>query len=68
MAEVTGKVRRPMYEELRPAQPIHAPRGTERTCATWDAEAITSMSRGERSFGWDVKNRTRSIRRWPSAC
>jgi urocanate hydratase len=32
-----------MYEELRPQQPIHAPRGSERTCATWDAEAAKRM-------------------------
>ena len=28
---------RPMYAEERPAGPIRAPRGTERTCSTWDA-------------------------------
>ncbi|MGD8331954.1 MAG: urocanate hydratase [Acidobacteriota bacterium] len=32
-----------MYEELRPAQPIHAPRGSARSCATWDAEAAKRM-------------------------
>ena len=42
MGEVTGKGR-PMFEESRPTQPITAPRGTERSAATWDAEAAKRM-------------------------
>jgi len=42
MGEVTGKGR-PMFEELRPPQPITAPHGTERSAATWDAEAAKRM-------------------------
>jgi len=34
---------RPMYEDLRPRTPIHAPRGTTRTCSTWDTEAALRM-------------------------
>jgi urocanate hydratase len=34
---------RPMYMEERPAGPIRAPRGTERTCSTWDAEGALRM-------------------------
>lgn len=34
---------RPMYEELRPASPIRAPRGAERTCSTWDTEGAMRM-------------------------
>jgi urocanate hydratase len=43
MVEVSNKVRRPMYEELRPAEPVRAPRGTQRTCESWDAEAARRM-------------------------
>jgi len=32
-----------MYGELRPASPIRAPRGVERTCSTWDTEAAMRM-------------------------
>jgi urocanate hydratase len=32
-----------MYTEDRPASPIRAPRGLERTCKTWDAEAALRM-------------------------
>jgi urocanate hydratase len=34
---------RPMFEELRPAEPIRAPRGTQRECSTWDAEGALRM-------------------------
>jgi urocanate hydratase len=34
---------RPMYYESRPAGVIHAPRGTEKTCKTWDTEAALRM-------------------------
>lgn len=34
---------RPMSEELRPQDPIHAPTGTRRSCKTWDAEAALRM-------------------------
>ncbi len=34
---------RPMYEEMRPAEPIRAPRGTERRCRTWDIEGALRM-------------------------
>ena len=34
---------RPMFEDERPRQPIRAPRGVERRCATWDAEAAMRM-------------------------
>ena len=34
---------RPMFPEQRPTQPIHAPRGSQRRCATWDAEAAMRM-------------------------
>ena len=45
MSEVTGKklTNRPLYDEERPAEPIHAPRGTARSCASWDAEAALRM-------------------------
>ncbi|SVB07181.1 uncharacterized protein METZ01_LOCUS160035, partial [marine metagenome] len=32
-----------MFEDERPKQPISAPRGVDRTCATWDAEAAKRM-------------------------
>jgi len=32
-----------MFEDERPQQPIRAPRGVERRCATWDAEAAMRM-------------------------
>jgi len=34
---------RPMYYEDRPDTPIRAPRGLERSCKTWDAEAALRM-------------------------
>ncbi len=34
---------RPMYTEDRPAGPIRAPRGTERSCSTWDTEGALRM-------------------------
>jgi urocanate hydratase len=34
---------RPMFEDERPKQPISAPRGVDRACATWDAEAAKRM-------------------------
>jgi urocanate hydratase len=34
---------RPMFDELRPAEPIRAPRGTQRECSTWDAEGALRM-------------------------
>jgi urocanate hydratase len=34
---------RPMHEEYRPAEPVRAPRGSRRRCATWDAEAALRM-------------------------
>ena len=44
MEELTGvAATRPMYEGDRPATAIRAPRGTTRTCATWDAEAALRM-------------------------
>ena len=43
MVEVSKTAGRPMYDELRPAQPIRAPRGTQRACTTWDAEAARRM-------------------------
>jgi len=43
MAKVINKTGRPMYEEQRPSQPIRAPHGTARSCATWDAEAAKRM-------------------------
>ncbi len=43
MAKVINKTGRPMYEEQRPSQPIRAPHGTERSCATGDAEAAKRM-------------------------
>ncbi|HJO30951.1 MAG TPA: urocanate hydratase, partial [Acidobacteriota bacterium] len=32
-----------MFEDERPKQPISAPRGVDRACATWDAEAAKRM-------------------------
>ncbi|SVB24577.1 uncharacterized protein METZ01_LOCUS177431, partial [marine metagenome] len=32
-----------MFEDERPTQPISAPRGVDRSCATWDAEAAKRM-------------------------
>jgi len=43
MSEIADKARRPMFEELRPAEPVRAPRGTQRTCSSWDAEAAKRM-------------------------
>jgi urocanate hydratase len=43
MVEGTLKTGRPMYEEERPSEPVRAPRGTRRRCATWDAEAAMRM-------------------------
>ncbi len=34
---------RPMYPELRPDGPIRAPRGTEKTCSSWDVEGALRM-------------------------
>jgi len=34
---------RPMFEELRPREPIHAPTGTKRSCQSWDAEGALRM-------------------------
>ncbi len=34
---------RPMYYEDRPDSPVRAPRGLERSCKTWDAEAALRM-------------------------
>ena len=41
--ESTNITNRPMFEDERPKQPISAPRGVDRTCATWDAEAAKRM-------------------------
>jgi len=38
-----AKNTRPMYDELRPTEPIRAPRGVERTCSTWDIEGAMRM-------------------------
>ena len=44
MVEESTKItNRPMFEDERPKQPISAPRGVDRTCATWDAEAAKRM-------------------------
>ena len=43
MADNDHHIRRPMHEELRPSGPIRAPRGTQRTCSSWDAEAAKRM-------------------------
>jgi len=45
MSELSDKLikNRPMYFEDRPAGPIRAPRGTQRRCSTWDAEAAMRM-------------------------
>ena len=45
MSELPSKLtkNRPMYFEDRPAEPIRAPRGTQRRCATWDTEAAMRM-------------------------
>ncbi len=44
MSEVSQRrSNRPMFWGQRPSQPIHAPRGTQRRCATWDAEAAMRM-------------------------
>ena len=44
MAEASAwTANRPMFEDERPLQPIRAPRGVERRCATWDAEAAMRM-------------------------
>ena len=44
MADASTKpAKRPMYEDERPSEPIHAPHGVERRCATWDAEAAMRM-------------------------
>ncbi len=34
---------RPMFAEQRPSELIHAPRGSQRRCSTWDAEAAMRM-------------------------
>ncbi|HJO04274.1 MAG TPA: urocanate hydratase, partial [Acidobacteriota bacterium] len=34
---------RPMHSNARPAGPIRAPRGTERSCSTWDTEGALRM-------------------------
>lgn len=43
MVDAASQAGRPMYQEERPARPVRAPRGTERRCATWDAEAAMRM-------------------------
>ncbi len=39
----TANIGRPMYAEERPAGPIRAPRGVQRTCSTWDTEGALRM-------------------------
>lgn len=34
---------RPLFEELRPAEPIRPPLGNKRSCRTWDSEAALRM-------------------------
>lgn len=34
---------RPMFEEMRPDGPIRAPRGTSRSCSSWDTEGALRM-------------------------
>ena len=41
--ESTNITNRPMFEDERPKQPISAPRGVDRVCSTWDAEAAKRM-------------------------
>ena len=41
--ESKKRTNRPMFEGERPKQPISAPRGVDRACATWDAEAAKRM-------------------------
>jgi urocanate hydratase len=41
--ESKKRTNRPMFEDERPKQPISAPRGVDRACATWDAEAAKRM-------------------------
>ncbi len=43
MVEVKAGAGRPMFEEERPSEPIRAPRGSERRCSSWDAEAAMRM-------------------------
>ena len=44
MSEVSQqRSSRPMFSEQSPAEPIHAPRGTQRRCSSWDAEAAMRM-------------------------